>query len=395
VSAEAGLARVRPAVLVAFQAAFFAISLNLVIIAPLLPALATAFQRPVGDLGLLVTAFALPYALLAPFLGPASDRLGRRALVLTGLGLFTAGQALAVVAPTLPVLLAARAIVGVGAAAFTPAAYAYLTDHSPPARRAATISAVLLAATIGSIVGLPLGGLAVALAGWQGAFGLLGCLGLLAIGLLWLSLERDRPVGPVRRGYLRELADVLRAPGTRLTLTVTMLWSIGYNGALNYTGVLMADRYQLSTEQIAVLMTGLGVGGLVGNRLGAWAGPRLGDRRMIVTAMAALLVAIVALPALTPAPLVTVAIAAVLPGVVQFGWPALLSFVSDLVPRGRATALALNNSAYYLGGAIGPPLVGAAISALGIDAMALPAAAAVVAALALAVRWLPRPRAGS
>lgn len=391
-SAAPDAAGVRSAVRTAFQAAFFAISLNLVIIAPLLPALATAFARPVGELGLLVTAFALPYALLAPFLGPATERLGRRPLIVAGMGLFVAGQALAVAAPSLPVLLLARSLVGVGAASFTPAAYAYLTDHSPPARRAATISAVLLAATVGSIVGLPLGGLAVAAAGWQGAFVFLGLLGLAAIGLLVTSIERDRPAVPVQRRYLRDLTEVLRAPGTLLTLAVTLLWSIGYNGALNFTGALMAARYQLDAEQIAVLLTGLGIGGLIGNRLGAWVGPRLGDRRMLLIAMAALLVAVIVLPWVTPVPAVTVAIAAVLPGVVQFGWPALLSLVSSLAPQGRATALALNNSAYYLGGALGPPLVGVTISATGFDAMGFPAAAAVALALVLATRWLPRAR---
>lgn len=386
--APAGLGR---GVVPAFQVAFFAISLNLVIIAPLLPELARGFGRPVGELGVLVTAFALPYAALAPLLGPASERLGRRALVLAGMSLFAVGQAVATLAPVLPALLAARALTGLGAAAFTPAAYAYLGDHAPPARRAATISAVLLAATVGSIVGLPLGGLAVAAAGWRGAFGLLTGLGLLTLAPLALTLARDRPA-PVGRAYAADLGEVLRAGGTALTLLVTLLWSAGYNGALAYTGALMAERYGLATEQIAVLLSGLGAGGLAGNRLGAWLGPRLGDRRTLLGAVGGLLLAVLLLPLVTVAPPVTVAIASLLPGAVQFGWPALLSIVSDLAPRARATALALNNSAYYLGGALGPPLAGLAIDRLGIGGLGLPGVVAIGLALALATTGVARKR---
>ncbi len=85
-------------------------------------------------------------------------------------------------------------------------------------------------------------------------------------------------------------------------------------------------------------------------------------------------------------PLTAVALAGLLPAAVQFGWPALLSIAGGLAPRAPATALALNNSAYYLGGALGPPLVGLAVGAWGIGGMGLPGAAVAGLALALAAR---------
>ena len=382
---------VRPGLLRAFQAAFFAISLNLALIAPLLPELARAVGRPVGQLGVLVTAFALPYALVAPLLAPASERLGRRALVLAGLGAFVLGQLAAVAAPGLPALLAARAVVGLGAAAFTPAAYAALAERSPLAERARTLGAVLLAATVGSIVGLPLGGLAVAAAGWRGAFGLLAGLGLVALAALAATLPAGRPA-PVARRYGDDLRAALGAPGAGLTLLVTVLWSAGYNGTLAYSGVLLAARYGLPAERIALLFGGLGVAGLLGNRLAARLGRRWGDRRMVLAAIAALAVAPPLLPLTTVTPGVTVALTGLLPAAVQFGWPALLSIAAGLAPRAPATALALNNSAYYPGGALGPPLVGLAVGAWGIGGMGLPGAALASLALALAARGLARLR---
>lgn len=368
----------------AFWSAFFAISLNLVIMAPLLPGIAIALERSIAELGLLITAFALPYALLALILGPASERLGRRTLIVAGMVIFTIGQVLAALAPQLPALMLARGLIGLGAAAFTPAAYAYIGDHTLPAQRATTISTILLAATIGSIVGLPLGGLAVSLAGWRGAFWLLAGLGLLDLLLLLLVIKRDQPQ-PTGRRYLSDLTAVTGAPGTWLVMVITIGWSAGYNGTLNYTGALLAERYGLSTEQIATALTGLGIGGVVGNRLGAWLNPRLGDRRTLVTAIILLMTAILLLPITTVAVPLSVAIASLLPAGVQLGWPALLSVVSDLAPRYRATALALNSSVYYLGAALGPPLTGLIVGALGIGAMGLAGIVTTGLALALAL----------
>ena len=379
-------------VLLSFQVAFFAISLNLMIVSPLLPELATAFARPVGELGLLVTAFALPYALIAPLLGPASERLGRRALVLAGMGCFVLGQLAAIVAPGLPALMAARALTGLGAASFSPAAYAYLSDQSPPGQRARTMSAVLLAATFGSIVGLPLGGLVMAATGWRGAFGLLAGLGVVTVLALGVSMRRSDPPAPVTRRYIGDLGAVLAATGTLATLLVTVLWSAGYNGVLAFIGALIALRYGLPADRIALTLSGLGVAGLIGNRLGAWLGPRWGERRMLRAAIVVLLLASLMLPLTTVALLVTVIVAGLLPAAVQFGWPALLGIVSDLAPDARATALALNSSAYYLGGALGPPLAGLAVSLAGIDAMTLPGAAAIGLALLLAIIAIPRSR---
>ena len=65
--------------------------------------------------------------------------------------------------------------------------------------------------------------------------------------------------------------------------------------------------------------------------------------------------------------------AGLLPGAVRVGWPALLSLVSDLARRARATALVLNNSAYYLGGALDLLLVRLAVGRFGIYSIGLPA----------------------
>ena len=93
------------------------------IVAALVPAMADDLVAPIAAVGLLASAYALPTALLAPVFGPISDRRGRRYALLLGLGIFAIAAGACVVAPSLPVLMGARLINGVGAAIIAPCAH--------------------------------------------------------------------------------------------------------------------------------------------------------------------------------------------------------------------------------------------------------------------------------
>jgi len=108
-------------VTLALTIATFVIGVDLYIVAAVLPAIADDLHEHIGLVGLLASAYALPTAIFAPVFGPLSDRRGRRAAMLIGLAIFTVAAAACTVAPTLPLLLAARAINGLGAAIATPA----------------------------------------------------------------------------------------------------------------------------------------------------------------------------------------------------------------------------------------------------------------------------------
>ncbi len=136
------------------------------IIAPVLPRLVAGFLH--GDvarsseyMGLFVTVWALMQFFFAPVLGMVSDRLGRRPVILLsnlGLGLDYIVMALA---PTLGWLLAGRVLSGI-AASTIPTANAYISDVTPPEKRAKAFGIFGAAFGIGFILGPALGG-------WLGA----------------------------------------------------------------------------------------------------------------------------------------------------------------------------------------------------------------------------------
>src|SRR6266540_4137994 len=118
-----------------------------------LPTLATALHASTGALQWMVDAYVLVFAGLLLPMGALGDRFGRKRLILVGLVLFGAASVLATYAGSTGPLIAARAIMGIGAAVLTPIAAAVLPVIFPPQERAKAISFF----AIGMGVGVPLG----------------------------------------------------------------------------------------------------------------------------------------------------------------------------------------------------------------------------------------------
>ena len=95
---------------------------------PALPEIRDEFGATNAASQAIISVFLITFAAGIPLAGPLSDRFGRRPLVLGGLGIFIVGSILATFAPTLEILVFARAIQAIGCAANTTVARAMLGD---------------------------------------------------------------------------------------------------------------------------------------------------------------------------------------------------------------------------------------------------------------------------
>lgn len=112
-------------------------------------------------------AQAMSTAACAPILGKLGDVIGRRATLLFGIAVFTLGNVLTAFASSLPFMLAARFIVGIGTAAMAPVILAYIVTEFPQNAAAKGFSLYMLISSASVIFGPTLGGLIVASYGWQ------------------------------------------------------------------------------------------------------------------------------------------------------------------------------------------------------------------------------------
>ena len=118
---------------------------------------------------------------VGPALGSVADHWGRRAALLAGLGLFSAGLALVAVWPTYPVLAAGLVISGLGNIIIDSTIYAFIGDRFPYDQRARAMAVVEMGWSGAFVVGIPLAGWLIARGTWDAPFFWLALLGLVAL----------------------------------------------------------------------------------------------------------------------------------------------------------------------------------------------------------------------
>ena len=157
-------------VLIIVSAAVFMSSLDLFIVNIAFPDIGRDFGgTSLASLSWILNAYAIVFAALLVPAGRSADRLGRKRSFVTGLSLFTVASALCAVAPSVELLVAARVLQALGAAALFPTSLALLLPEFPPGQRRTAVSIWAAAGAVAAAAGPPVGGILVQ-AGWQLVF---------------------------------------------------------------------------------------------------------------------------------------------------------------------------------------------------------------------------------
>lgn len=156
-----------------------------------LPAIGASLGADAVTLSWVVTAFLLASASLLLPLGSLADLVGRQRLFAIGLAITTAAGSASGLAPNVPVLIAMRALNGVGGALQFSTSIALVVALTPPARRGAAIGVAIASVYVGLSVGPFAGGLLTETLGWRSVF-LVPAFGtLLALVLVLVGVPND------------------------------------------------------------------------------------------------------------------------------------------------------------------------------------------------------------
>ncbi|WP_430448845.1 MFS transporter [Rhodophyticola sp.] len=330
------------------------------------------------EAGLLLTIYALTYAVASPVVVALTGRFDRRDVMLAGLAIFLAGTVLSAVSTGFAPLLAARVVTALGGALFTPVASSAAIGLVAPADRARALGIVFGGLTLAQVAGVPLGSYIGYTFGWQAAFWVVAGFGVAALPPLLRTVPRGIEVPPAT---LTALLQVLRNSGLMLAVSFTALFCAALYVVYTFMGPMLEARYALGANGITLFLVVFGVGAVIGNALGAALTRRLGsDRSLILLASGQ----IVLMPALMVLPLgLTAALGMTLVWSLcawSFMVPQQARLVA-LAPHFQGLLLALNASAIYVGASVGATLGGATLR---VRSFAwLGPAAAMVAALAL------------
>jgi predicted MFS family arabinose efflux permease len=348
------------------------------------------------EFGALASAFILVYMVAAPAFGVLGDSRSRPRLIALGVGLWSVATVLAGLASHYGWLLAARAAVGIGEAAYGSIAPALLADYFPDRQRSRVFAVMYMAIPVGSALGYVVGGAMDAHHGWRSAFFVAGAPGLL-LALLALRLldpprgaQDDEPSAPVARtprGFAAYL-DVARIRDYRNTVFGYAAYTFATGGIAAWMPTFLIRIRHLDTQSASVSLGGvLVVTGFAGTFAGGWLADalhrRMPNANLLVSGVTTLLAAPLAYVALTS------------PNHAVY-WPALaaaevLIFMStgpinsaiiDAVPAVmRASAMAASIfMIHILGDVPSPYLIGALAERAGLDRAVLLVPAAVVVA---------------
>lgn len=199
-----------------FASLFFATAVaqvGLGIISPILPLYARTFNATGLEIGLVFAAFSVSRALLAPFLGRLSDRVGRKPLILGGLAIYAAVSVLYAVASSLWQLGLFRLIQGIASVMVTPIAQAYVGDLTPPGSEGKVLNAFYASQFVGMAIGPVLGGGIGQAWSYNASFLVMGALTVVSFFLVAVTVPTDETAKARRTPRVRRiepLREVIR-----------------------------------------------------------------------------------------------------------------------------------------------------------------------------------------
>ena len=194
----------------------------------------------------IATAFTLCFMMMMPVYGRISEGLGKRRLLLWGIAIFVVGALLATFSTNLTMVIAGRAVQGLGVAGLLPLSLALITEVFPPEKRGKAMGLFSTAGPITGVIGPVSAGFIVAAWGWRASF--VPALIVALIGFVVVSLLIPSSIKKVNFSFLGHF-DWL---GVGL-LAATLTGLLFYFSSRPITGVTPLQDWRLGTLTLIFL----------------------------------------------------------------------------------------------------------------------------------------------
>src|ERR1043165_4105210 len=360
---------------------------------PNIPPIAHDIQVDPNAVALLTTAFALPFALVQPVLGPVGDMVGKVRVMIACLAVTILAMLASGLATNFTVLLLARIVAGAAAGGIFPVGIAVIGDLIPVKERQVAIGRWLSAVITGNLIGSSLAGLVGDLVGWRGVFFVITALGVLALGVAIVSLHkaaRAKRVELSLSGFSRGYGKVFANPRAKVCFGAVFVEGIVIFGLFPFVALLLLAAGEPRASLAGLVIAGFSLGGViyavtVPRLIARWRPDQLMIGGGVIAAFA---LAIVSFDLMWP---------------VQFAAFTLLGFgfytlhasiqvqATELSPTARGAAMSLHSFSFFMGHASGPVLYGLGFVNLG-AAVTLTISAMIVMGVGFACSRLLRER---
>ena len=251
-----------------FAACAFASGFALRLVDPIVLPVATYFGVSAAASAMLNTAYALPYAIAQPFLGPLGDRFGKARCIqvcVAGLAVMLAAGAFAT---SFAFLIATRILAGIFAGGLIPLVLAGLGDTYSMTERQVMIGRMLFAIIAGQMLGSVVSGFANEAFGWHSSLIIAAAIGALAAAIAWTAMPAHDPAPGAGGGSFKALyGRVFANPKAGWLYGSVLFEGTLFYGIFPFMSALLLATTERGTRAISVetgiVLGAFGIGGLV------------------------------------------------------------------------------------------------------------------------------------
>ena len=376
--------------LVALSLCCFAAALIIRMVDPLIPDIAREFAARPENMALLASAFAFPYALGQPILGPLGDAIGKARIIQGCLIVLTLALALSAIATSPETLFAARIMAGFAAGGTVPVSLAMVGDRVGVAERQVALSRLLVAMLTGQLTGALGAGVAGSYLGWRAVMWI-GCGVILGAALLASRYLTPRQAIVRKPFNLTSVIDgyklVFKNPSAKICYGAVFIGGMCLFGLLPHVATLLEARGAGSVKEAGFVIAGAAIGGVIYALFVRKILSLLGGQMNMIRAggiVAAVGLALCALNLTWPQEMTAFVIIGVGFYMVH---NSLQTQATELAPTARGAAVSLHAFSFFMGQAAGAPVFGLGFSNFG-PSITLGIAAATMALLGLALASL-------
>jgi len=338
------------------------------VMAPVLTQISAEFGVSTGTAGLVAAAYGGPGIVTSLLIGPYSDRFGRKRFLVLGalmMGTFTIVSAFA---PSFELLVAGRAIAGIGGSLIFPNANALVGDLFPYRERGRAMSTVIGFNTMASVIGVPVAGVVAEATSWRVSVGLVGVIAIAAgLGLAVFLRPTRTNINADRIWAMYRL--ILSNPSAVAAIVSSFLGSLYWFTWITYLVVFFQNTYGLSEGTASTYSLTLGLGVLVGSQIGGRLGDRIGHRLVVAGAIVVSGAILLVLTNAPPPLLAGAAMNLALSAVIGARFATNTTLLTEQVPEARGTLFAFSSATAALSIVAGSALGGFFIDTIGFGAI--------------------------
>jgi predicted MFS family arabinose efflux permease len=371
----------------------FASALSTRAVDPIVPPIAQGLAVDPGTVALLTTAFALPFAIVQPILGPIADMIGKVRLMMICLAVITVASLACAFTTSFAMLLAARIICGMAAGGIFPVGLALLGDMFGLEQRQIAIARWLAIVIGGNVLGGALAGVIADLFGWRAVFlcgAAVGCAALVngMVNLRQAASAESRSLD--WRSVPTSFAAIFANPRAKFCFLAVFLEGVALFGLFPFVALLLLAAGEARSSIAGAVLAAFSLGGIfyslsVRRMTRIW---RPWQMMIVGGTLCALALIAISLEMSWP---IQFALFLLL-GVGFYTLHACIQVeASELSQTSRGAAMSLHSLFFFLGHASGPVLYGLGFAALGAHWSLLVASGLMLFTGLMCSRYLRRP----